>query len=417
MIIRPYCAFAGDEPAYPVLAVDFGDDEDAEGDGDGGLDGDEAGLQGGTQLVGDDVVAGPEDASAGHEREDAADEEDGDGTLAQDGLHESRQGDQGSSQEDDHSGRESRVAQQDQIEQPSQRAAESAGTIVPARHPEEDRKGYRADEGRQQLDNHPGGFRCGRKSIQLQNLSVHKLVDYEGHGDTQRDAEEGEQRIEEPRNARKVVFVGQIANTIGEGHSRDQRDDGPDDHIAQMGAESPVVHHNAEERGQESARDRGHDARQMAVTDEEHVDPQDSSGNQRRKGVGIATAEDDAEGCGAKGRSQDLLPDGLGPHGADLLETPLQLVEIALAIAHLSGELVDSDNLVEARPFDGDELGAGIAGARGHDAVAEDEEALIVHSVVLGDTPHGLLHSGDLGAVFQQYRPRLVGEVHDSASV
>ena len=209
----------------------------------------------------------------------------------------------------------------------------------------------------------------------------------------------------------------QVADTVGEGHSRNQRDDGPDDYVAEVRAQSQFVHHPAEHGGQQAARDGAGDARKMPVTDEQHIDPEHQSGHERRYAVSEAAAEDDAEGRAAERGGRDLLPRGLRAHGADGLQLRFQLLEVALALGDFTGELVDGHHLVEARALDGDEFGAGESFRRGHDAVAEHEKALVVHAVVTGDAPHGLVHARDLRPVLQQDRPGLVGQLHDFAVV
>ena len=61
--------------SYPTLSVDFHHGEDAESDGNGGFQGSETRLKSVTKLVGDDVIARPENARTWHQVEDAADEE------------------------------------------------------------------------------------------------------------------------------------------------------------------------------------------------------------------------------------------------------------------------------------------------------------------------------------------------------
>ncbi len=185
----------------------------------------------------------------------------------------------------------------------------------------------------------------------------------------------------------------QVADAVGEGNSRNQRDDGPDDHVAEVRAQTQSEHHPAEQGGQQAARDGARDARKVPVTDEQHIDPEHQSGHERRYAVGEAAAEDDAEGRAAECGGRNLLPSGLRAHGADGLQPRLQLLEVALAHGNLAGELVHRHHLVETRSFDGDELGAGEPFRRGHDAVAEHEEILVVHAVVAGDAPHGLIHA------------------------
>ena len=67
---------------YPTFPVEFHHGEDAEGDGNGGFQGDETRLEGIGELVGDDVVTGPKDTRTWHQRENAADEEHRNGTFA-----------------------------------------------------------------------------------------------------------------------------------------------------------------------------------------------------------------------------------------------------------------------------------------------------------------------------------------------
>ena len=59
----------------------LGDEDDAEDDGHGDLDGGEAGGEGHAEVAADGVEGCPEDASSRHQREDAADEEHGNGAL------------------------------------------------------------------------------------------------------------------------------------------------------------------------------------------------------------------------------------------------------------------------------------------------------------------------------------------------
>jgi len=54
------------QPPNPISPVQLRNEEDAEGDGYGDFQGDEAGVHGGGDLLGDEVVGGPEDAGAGH---------------------------------------------------------------------------------------------------------------------------------------------------------------------------------------------------------------------------------------------------------------------------------------------------------------------------------------------------------------
>ena len=87
-----------------VLAVQLRHQNNAEGNGHGSLQRDETALQGLSYMVGNDVVGGPEDASTRHQRENAADEIDRDGTFAGDGQRQSREGDQRRSEKDHHRG-------------------------------------------------------------------------------------------------------------------------------------------------------------------------------------------------------------------------------------------------------------------------------------------------------------------------
>lgn len=50
----------------PIFPVQLRDEEDAEGDGEGDFQGGDAGVEGGGELLGHEVVGGPEDAGAGH---------------------------------------------------------------------------------------------------------------------------------------------------------------------------------------------------------------------------------------------------------------------------------------------------------------------------------------------------------------
>lgn len=93
----------------PVLPVQLRHQDDAEGDGDGDLQGGDTRVQGGAKLLGDKIVGGPEDASARHQREDAADQIDRDRTFTHNGQHHRREGDQYGGEEDHIGDRQPRV--------------------------------------------------------------------------------------------------------------------------------------------------------------------------------------------------------------------------------------------------------------------------------------------------------------------
>ncbi len=80
-------------------------------------------MQGGAKLLGDNVVGGPEDARAGHQREDAADQIDRDRTFAYDGQYHGREGDQHGGEENHVGDGQARVVHQDEVEQPPQHPA------------------------------------------------------------------------------------------------------------------------------------------------------------------------------------------------------------------------------------------------------------------------------------------------------
>ncbi len=71
---------------YSVPTVDLHDGQDAESDGNCGLEGGETRVKGLGKLVGDYVVRSPKDARTSYQRKDAADEEYRDGTLPPDWL-------------------------------------------------------------------------------------------------------------------------------------------------------------------------------------------------------------------------------------------------------------------------------------------------------------------------------------------
>ena len=155
----------------------------------------------------------------------------------------------------------------------------------------------------------------------------------------------------------------------------------------------------------------------MGVADVVHEDPEQESCHESHAAVGEAAAEDDAESRAAQGRGEDLLQRGFGLHGANLFQALLHLVEGAQPLSHFARELVDGHHLVEAGAFDGDELAARIAIGRGHDAVAEHEETLVVNAEVAGDALHGFLHARNLRAVLQKDGTGLVSHVHRPAAV
>ena len=111
------------QPSNPVLPVQLRHQDDAEGDGHGDLQCGDARVQGGAKLLGDNVVGGPEDARARHQREDAADQLVRDRTLAHDGQHHGCEGDQHGGEKDYVGDGQARVVCQDQVEQPSQHPA------------------------------------------------------------------------------------------------------------------------------------------------------------------------------------------------------------------------------------------------------------------------------------------------------
>ena len=98
-----------EQPPNPVLPVQLRHQDDAEGDGYSDLQGSDARVQGGAKLLGDNVVGGPEDARARHQREDAADQIDRDRTLAHDGQHHGCEGDQHGGEKDHVGDRQLRI--------------------------------------------------------------------------------------------------------------------------------------------------------------------------------------------------------------------------------------------------------------------------------------------------------------------
>ena len=70
-----WVSFSSQKPRKLIPAIDFHHSKDTEGDGDGGLECSKTRVECFRELVGDDVVACPEDACAGHQWEDATNQE------------------------------------------------------------------------------------------------------------------------------------------------------------------------------------------------------------------------------------------------------------------------------------------------------------------------------------------------------
>lgn len=94
------------------------------------LCGGEAGRAGEVQLAGNEVVGAPEDAGAGDEAEDAANKENGGGTLFDDRKNPGHNADEYSGNQSAHSGRHPGITEQNQIQQPSQYADDASRDIL-----------------------------------------------------------------------------------------------------------------------------------------------------------------------------------------------------------------------------------------------------------------------------------------------
>ena len=380
------------------------DEDDAQDDGDGHLDGHEAAAQGKAELVGNHVVGSPEHAGARHEREDAAEQEHDGRAAVQHGEPAGRQDYEHRGEERGGRGREARVAREDHIQDPAQHTADTAEHIVFARHAEKHRKGRRADERRDDLHRHLEGEGIDRHALQDDHRAGDQAVAHEGQHHARRDAEEHQQRVEQACGARDVVFIGQVPDTIDERHARNQRDDGADDHVGQAVAEADAVEEDAEARDEEAARDVAHNLRQVGRRDIEHEQPEQDAADERGGAVEQPAAEHDAEAGAAQRGGQDLLPHGVGAHRADFLQPDARLFERVLAGHDVARELVHGHHLVELRALEGDELHVRVfvGTAGGEDTVAQHEETLGFHAVMRGDALHGLLDAGNLGAVLEQ---------------
>ena len=396
---------------YPTLPVEFHHDEDAEGDGDGGFKGGETRMESGRKLVGNDVVARPEDACARHQGEDAADEKHGDGALSRFRLQQGYRSDQSGGAEEHFDGRQNRITAQNEIKQPSHCATEAGVEIILTGNAKEGGKRHGAQVGSNELDGKAGSLRVVGKSLLEKQRAKDILVKHKGQSHTQGDAKEGQHGIQEARDASDIVLVGHVADAVGESHARNQGNDGTDNHVAQMIAEADTVQCETNRGGYQTSHDVAHDTRQSFGGDEKHEDPKHESGDERSKAVHEASAEDDAERRAAQGRGQDLLPGGFGFHGADLFQPILKLLQRVLALFHLARQLVDGHHFVEARSLDRDELGSGVVFVRGYNAVAEHEEVFVLNAIVAGDAPHGLFHARDLRTVFQEDGTGFIGEV------
>ena len=234
-------------------------------------------------------------------------------------------------------------------------------------------------------------------------------VDEEREADTQGNADEHHHGVEQTGDAGDVVLVGNVAYAVGEGHSGHQGDDGPHEDVAEVMAEAQPVGEEADEGDDGSAADVAENLGEARGGDAQHEHVEEKSRHEGHCAVGKASAEDDAEGSAADGGGDDLLPEGTGRHAADGTKVLARLGKRVAPVLNVARQLVHGHHLVELRALEGDILDVGEAAARGEDAVAEHEEVAAVHAVVRRDALHGLLHTRNLCAVFQQDVTRFRG--------
>ena len=153
---------------------------DASGNGDSDLQGNETCLGSHAQLVGDELVGRPDDTASRHQGDDSTDEEDRDRAVSQpshdvaDGCH-GECGKKGCAHY--------RMAcRHKQVNRPASHSRQTAIKVKTAGCTKESRETYRAHEGSNQLDCPVGSHRILDRGTQL---------DYAASGDTVNDKSQG----------------------------------------------------------------------------------------------------------------------------------------------------------------------------------------------------------------------------------
>ena len=175
-------------------------------------------------------------------------------------------------------------------------------------------------------------FRRRGERIQILHLTIDNRVDDKRESDAHGYAEKSKKSIEQARYTSDVIFIGEVADAVGERHSRYKRNDGSYNHIAEMRANTKLIHHNAEEGSKQTSECIRHDTRKMMFPDKENEYPEKQTCNSCNKTIIESTAEDDTESRAAERRCHDLFPDGFGFHGTNVIETLFQLIYITATL-------------------------------------------------------------------------------------
>ena len=278
------------------LSGQFGDDDDAEHYCHSALACHEAAVDGFLQLVADKVIACPENACTWHEREDATDDEDDDGTMQKCGTLVRREHHYHGGKEHGFDATCANYSCEKKIDNPSHGATEGTAIVETARHTKQDSKAHGADICHSYLYEPMGSDGVDEHSVQLYHTSANIAIDDEDRTHSDSHAEKHHQGIGQTGQSGKIVFGSNVAYAVGEGDAGDERDDGTDDHVAEMDVGYEMMADDAHQRHQHATGDVANHLRQIGRTHTKHIDPEEDAAEGRDSTIEQAAAKDCAEG-------------------------------------------------------------------------------------------------------------------------
>ena len=138
---------------------------------------------------------------------------------------------------------------------------------------------------------------------------------------------------------------------------------------------------------------------------------ENQSRHQRGRRVKQTPSEDKAECRHTHRNASQQLPPRFSWHGADGLNALTKGFKRHLAGGHIAAQLIHCCHLGQLCPLDGDKLGSGIVLPSGDNAVAQHKETLVLDPVGRSYAAHGILHTADFRAVFEEDVSRLSSQL------